>query len=148
MVAEKLNEYIIIKGISLYAFENSLGVSRGSISKAIKERKSIGSHVLENILSTYVDLNPDWLLTGRGTMLRSELSNNNTQSIFGDNNIQTGSNSKINAHLKDDSLEMLRLQLSEKDRLLQEKDMRIEEKDMQIREKDAQISKLLTILSK
>lgn len=70
MVTEKLNEYITSKGISMYAFENSLGVSRGSISKAVKENKSIGSQVLENILSTYADLNPDWLLTGRGPMLR------------------------------------------------------------------------------
>lgn len=72
MVTEKLNEYITSKGISMYAFENSLGVSRGSISKAVKENKSIGSQVLENILSTYTDLNPDWLLTGRGSMLRAD----------------------------------------------------------------------------
>ncbi|WP_315352471.1 helix-turn-helix domain-containing protein [Phocaeicola abscessus] len=125
-------------------FAQLLGVSAQTIS-AWRARNTFD---LELIYTKCIGLSSDWLLTGRGSMLRSELSNNNTQSIFGDNNIQTGSNSKINAHLKDDSLEMLRLQLSEKDRLLQEKDMRIEEKDMQIREKDAQISKLLTILSK
>lgn len=78
MVTEKLNKYIIAKGISLYAFENSLGVSRGSISKAIKENKSIGSHVLENILNTYTDLNPDWLFTGRGSMLRDDAPSSQT----------------------------------------------------------------------
>lgn len=70
MVAEKISEYIISKGISVYAFENAIGASRGSIAKAIKDNKSIGSNVLENILHIYSDINPDWLLTGQGSMLR------------------------------------------------------------------------------
>lgn len=70
MVTEKISEYLVAKGISMYAFENAIGASRGSISKAVKENKSIGSQVLENILRVYSDINPDWLLTGRGSMLR------------------------------------------------------------------------------
>jgi len=69
MVAQRLSEYIENKGISLYAFENTLAVSRGSISKAIKENKSIGSNVLENILSKFLDINPVWLMTGKGDMI-------------------------------------------------------------------------------
>ncbi|HEX9981612.1 MAG TPA: S24 family peptidase [Flavobacterium sp.] len=71
MVSERVGKYIERKGYSYYAFENSLGASRGSISKAVKEGKSIGSNVLENILSTYTDLNPAWLLTGKGEMFSS-----------------------------------------------------------------------------
>lgn len=69
MVTQRLSQYIEYKGISLYAFENKLEVSRGSISKAIKENKSIGSNVLENILITFEDINPVWLMTGKGNML-------------------------------------------------------------------------------
>ncbi|TDP60085.1 S24 family peptidase [Flavobacterium dankookense] len=68
MVSERVGQYIEKKGISYYAFENSLGASRGSISKAVKEGKSIGSNVLENIIATYPDLNPVWLLSGVGEM--------------------------------------------------------------------------------
>lgn len=68
MVSERVGEYMAKKGISYYAFENSIGASRGSISKAVKEGKSIGSQVLENILSIYTDLNPVWLLTGQGNI--------------------------------------------------------------------------------
>ena len=71
MVSERVGQYIEKKGISYYAFENSLGASRGSISKAVKEGKSIGSNVLENIMATYPDLNPVWLLTGVGEMFVS-----------------------------------------------------------------------------
>jgi len=70
MVSERIGQYIDKKGISYYAFENSLGASRGSISKAVKEKKSIGSNVLENIMNTYPDINPQWLLTGVGEMFK------------------------------------------------------------------------------
>lgn len=68
MVSERVGQYIDKKKISYYAFENSLGASRGSISKAVKEGKSIGSNVLETIMTMYKDLNPSWLLTGAGDM--------------------------------------------------------------------------------
>lgn len=71
MVSERLGHYLDKKGISFYAFENSLNAGRGSISKAVKEGKSIGSNMLENILSIYNDLNPTWLLTGDGDMFKT-----------------------------------------------------------------------------
>ena len=72
MVSERLGQYIEHKKLSYYAFENSIKASRGSISKSVKESKSIGSTVLENILSVYIDLNPTWLLTGNGPMLLND----------------------------------------------------------------------------
>jgi phage repressor protein C with HTH and peptisase S24 domain len=71
MISRRVGNYIEAKGISYYAFENSIGASRGSISKAVKDGKSIGSNVLEKILSVYKDINPAWLLTGNGEMFVS-----------------------------------------------------------------------------
>ena len=71
------------------------------------------------------------------------------QSITGDNNVQTGANSKIDMrNCYSDSPDVLKAQIEEKDKLLFEKEERIKEKDAQIKEKDAQINKLLSILSK
>lgn len=77
MVSKRLGEYIRTKGISLYAFENTIGASRGSISKAIKDNKNIGSNVLENILIHYTDINLSWLLSGKGKMLLSDTNTAN-----------------------------------------------------------------------
>ncbi len=72
MIVKRLGQYIAEKDISYYLFENSIKASRGSISKAVKNNKSIGSNVIENILTTYTDLNPVWLVTGQGEMLLSD----------------------------------------------------------------------------
>ncbi|WP_024773070.1 hypothetical protein [Aquimarina macrocephali] len=71
MIVKRLGQYITEKDISYYLFENSIKASRGSISKAVKNNKSIGSNVIENILTVYADLNPVWLVTGKGEMLLS-----------------------------------------------------------------------------
>ena len=71
-VWKRLGLFIEEKGISYYAFENSIKASRGAISKAVKDNKSIGSSVLENILNEYNDLNPEWLLRGIGNMIKDD----------------------------------------------------------------------------
>jgi len=78
MVSKRLGEYIEAKGYSYYAFENSVNASRGGISKAVKEGKSIGSNMLAKILSAYPDLNAEWLLTGQGEMFNPRVSGNIT----------------------------------------------------------------------
>lgn len=75
MVIEKLEEYMNYKGISIAAFERSIGMSNASLSKAIKNKGAIGTDKLENILTTYPDISPEWLLTGRGEMLKSNTYN-------------------------------------------------------------------------
>lgn len=72
MISKRIGEFIEAVGLSYYAFENSIGASRGAVSKAVKDEKSIGSNVIERIISTYPQLSPNWLVTGNGDMLLSE----------------------------------------------------------------------------
>lgn len=71
MVLERIKEYIDFKGISISFFERSIGMSNASFGKSLKNKGAIGSDKLEIILNVYKDLNPDWLLTGEGEMLKS-----------------------------------------------------------------------------
>lgn len=72
MVLKRLKEFIDANGLSIAAFEKSIGMSNASFGKSLKNNGAIGSDKLENILAVYPDINPDWLLTGRGSMLKSE----------------------------------------------------------------------------
>lgn len=58
--------------MTIAAFERSIGMSNASFGKSLKGGKAIGTDKLENILRIYPDINPSWLLTGEGNMLRTE----------------------------------------------------------------------------
>ena len=73
MILQRIKEYIDLKGISISAFEKSIGMSNASFGRSLKNNGAIGTDKLENILNIYQDLNPDWLLTGQGNMIRSHL---------------------------------------------------------------------------
>lgn len=70
-LGDRLKQFIDFKGFSIRGFEQQIKASNGSLSSQIKENKSIGSERLENILNEFPDLNPNWLLTGKGEMLLS-----------------------------------------------------------------------------
>lgn len=71
MILERIKQYIDYKSISVAAFEKSIGMSNASFGKCLKKGGAIGTDKLENILSVYPDISPNWLLTGNGTMLRN-----------------------------------------------------------------------------
>jgi len=61
--------FIKHKGLSMRAFDLSIGASNGYTSKQSKTNASVGSNVLEKIIDVYPDLNPLWLITGKGNMI-------------------------------------------------------------------------------
>ena len=65
---QRLQQFIENKGISKYRFYQESGLSNGSLDKG----ENIGSDKCEKILYAFPDLNSDWLLTGRGPMLKSD----------------------------------------------------------------------------
>ena len=74
MIVERIKEYMDHKGISVAAFERSIGMSNASFGKSLKNKGAIGTDKLENILSRYSDISPLWLLTGEGNMLKTSTS--------------------------------------------------------------------------
>ena len=116
MIADRLKKYLDYKDISIYAFENAIGCSRGLILKAIKENKNIGSQIIENILCSFPDLDADWLLTGQGQMLKENIGH-----------IQTGhtntiDNSPININANTVEIERLNERIKHLEDLLSAKE--------------------------
>lgn len=73
MILKRLKQYIDSKGISIAAFEQSVGMSNASFGKSLKNNGAIGTDKLEKILSVYSEISPTWLLTGEGEMIKPEI---------------------------------------------------------------------------
>jgi hypothetical protein len=69
---DRLMQFIKNSGLSARQFDLSIGASNGYTLRMRKNKASIGSDVIENILNVYPDLNVVWLLTGEGPMLKSQ----------------------------------------------------------------------------
>ena len=69
---DRLIQFINHAGLSARQFDLSIGASNGYTLRMKKNRASIGSDVIENILRIYPQLNVVWLLTGEGAMLKEK----------------------------------------------------------------------------
>lgn len=68
-IVDRIKLFIESRNISLRSFDESVGMSKGYMSRQIKSHASVGGDVLERIIDTYPELNPIWLLKGEGEML-------------------------------------------------------------------------------
>lgn len=71
-IVDRIAAYIDFKGISLNSFDKSIGASNGYIGKQIKNGASVGSDIIEKIISIYQDLNFEWLIKGTGPMILTD----------------------------------------------------------------------------
>lgn len=81
---QRIKQFTDFKGITNQAFEKSVGFSNGAFASQLKNNRTIGIDKLENILRAYPDVNPSWLLTGEGEMLKKRESSGKTSSNVAD----------------------------------------------------------------
>ena len=62
-------------GIPQYVFAESIGLGQERVRKSLMPDKQPTAEFFEAIFSSYPDLNPDWVFTGRGAMLHSKEEN-------------------------------------------------------------------------
>lgn len=78
---KRIKCFIDYKGISVRKFEETVGFSNGSFASQYKKNKTIGVDKVENILHLFPEINPEWLLTGKGEMLKTDNENNDEISV-------------------------------------------------------------------
>lgn len=75
MIRERILQFIEYKSITKYRFYQDLGFSNGFLDK----EGAIGSDKCEKIIYHFPDLNPLWLLTGKGNMLIGSVENEHSE---------------------------------------------------------------------
>lgn len=78
-VKERLKEFINSQNISIYKFERLCGLSVGYVANM---RSSISPNKTSRIAEQFPLLNIEWLLTGRGEMLKHEISSTQPNEAF------------------------------------------------------------------
>lgn len=102
-IKERILYFAKYQGISLEIFFEQIGMTYGSFKGKSKETP-INSNALANIIAIYPDVNPEWLLTGQGSMLKDQGGHHNI--VIGDgsaagNNNQVGGESARIAFLEE-----------------------------------------------
>jgi putative phage repressor len=139
---KRIKQYIDFKGFTNSSFEKEIGVSNGYIGTQLKRNADLGEGILNKIINNCLDLNPEWLLTGKGQMLNTKGDVDINQSIIGDGNIMTGNNS---SNISNNSNQSRMKKLEEK---IRELEKIIEEQKITIKEKDKALNNLIELWHK
>lgn len=107
-------QFIETKGISKANFCKETGISYGNM-KGNSLKSELGGEQISSILESFSEISPDWLLTGKGEMLRNKASKDKPE----DNPL----------HIDIEAVKML---IAEKDRTIAKLEEQLDKKDQQI----------------
>ncbi|WP_338813274.1 hypothetical protein V9L05_18190 [Bernardetia sp. Wsw4-3y2] len=77
----RLFSYLEYKDIPHTRYEKDVGLSNGYLKTQLRREADLGESIFTRVLNNSLDINPTWLLTGEGEMLKENVkinSNNNT----------------------------------------------------------------------
>lgn len=63
------------EGVTITALERKIGASKGVLSRALNNNTDIQAKWIQSIVENYPQYSPEWLLTGKGSMLKSDYKN-------------------------------------------------------------------------
>lgn len=135
-IKDRFQQIADYKKVSIRKLEQLFSLNRGNISNISDKNGAIGSDKLSKICENMPEISIEWLLTGKGEMLKDSGSVI-SQTIKGNGNISNAGNNRINIPIQTTSQE-----LSEDKELLKELRNIIKDKDKIIADKDRTIAEL------
>jgi len=73
-ISERVKQIVDYKETSIMGFEKKIGAGNNSIGLGIKRNSNLSGNLLIKIINYYSDINPEWLLTGKGKMLNKAVT--------------------------------------------------------------------------
>jgi transcriptional regulator with XRE-family HTH domain len=111
-ISKRINELIDYKNISINSFAKKVGASNSYFNKLIKNSTTIGSDKLECILKAYPEINPVWLISGKGKMILDDFDAinvaNEPREVYGINYQEEYKLLQERVALQQETIEMLR----------------------------------------
>lgn len=73
-IISRLSIYLQLEDIPPTRFEKQIGLSNGYLNKQFQRNGDLGESIINNIIENCPDINPVWLLTGKGEMIQENAS--------------------------------------------------------------------------
>lgn len=73
-IVERIDKIAEKQGIAITKLEAEIGASKGVLSRALKNGTDIQAKWLSAIVENYPQYNPDWLLTGKGSIFKKDVA--------------------------------------------------------------------------
>jgi transcriptional regulator with XRE-family HTH domain len=70
---DKIEKILMEYGMTPSKFADEIGIQRSSISHILSGRNKPSLEVIQKILDRFRNINPEWILTGKGRMLKPDL---------------------------------------------------------------------------
>ena len=102
-IKERILQICEYKKVSKETFLSKIGSSYANF-KGKAKKTSLNSDVVANILTIYSDINPEWLLTGKGEMLRLERQNFDLSGNYFASNVNSSGNNTVQSTISQESL--------------------------------------------
>lgn len=80
-IIHRLFKYLECKKIPHTRFEKEIGVSNGYLNTQLKRDADLGETNIRKVIDYCLDINPLWLLTGRGEMIKTAESGSPTAEL-------------------------------------------------------------------
>ena len=134
-IKQRILQIIDFKEVERTKFFKILGLASSNF-RGNALYSEVGGDVIAKILAEFPDINANWLLTGRESMLKEEQKHSINQTIEGNNNTISGKDTLTHSDSSEDKATIKELK------------KRIAEYEKKLEEKDKQISKLINVIEK